>query len=966
MRKVLLLALTALMLVGVSCKEKKAYESVEGDPIGARIYTLDNGLKVYMAVNKEEPRIQTYVAVRAGSKNDPAETTGLAHYFEHLMFKGTPNFGTSDYEAEKPMLDEIENLFEVYRQTTDPEERAAIYHQIDSVSQEASKIAIPNEYDKLMSTIGANGTNAYTSNDVTCYVENIPSNQIENWAKIQADRFMNPVIRGFHTELETIYEEYNMGLTSDSRLVYEYLLKGLYPNHPYGQQTTIGRPEHLKNPSITNVKNFHDTWYVPNNMAICLSGDFDPDEMIAIIKKYFGVMQPNENLPKLEFVEETPITTPVEMNVEGLEAENITIGWRTGSASSADADLGQIAASILYNGQAGLIDLDLQQTQKVLGAYSYNSTMSDYGYFVMYGRPKQGQTLEEVRDLLLVELAKLRNGEFDETLLKAAVDNYKLSLQQYLDSNNGRADVFVETFINGINWEDQVHQLDRLSKITKEDVVKFANEKLTDNSYVVVYKREGKRDIKKPDKPVITPIATNRDAVSDFVVEVQNSEVKPIEPVYVDFSKDMSIGTAKSDIEVLYKKNETTDIFDLSYIFNIGSNNDATLNTAFDYLDFLGTSTKSAEDIKKAFYDIACSFSARVQSDKCYLSVSGLSENMPQAMALMEEIIADAQPDEAILENLKADQMKSRADAKKNQSRCFNALRRYAQYGPEYINATTMSNEALAELDGETLIAKVRNLVTTQHSVMYYGPQTLDEVIDVINAEHNVPETLTPVEKTEVSYLETPENQVLLAEYDAQQIRYYQYSNRGEKFDVANDAIMSLYNEYFGGGMNSIVFQEMREARGLAYSASAYLSTPGYDYLPYTFGAFIATQNEKMQQAMEAFADIINNMPESEAAFDIAKDAILSRLRTERTIKSSVLWSYLAAKELGIDYDRNKAIFENVQNMTLEDVKAFQQEWIKDRTYTYCILGDTKDLDLNYLRQIGPVRCLTQEEIFGY
>ncbi len=280
---------------------KYEFMTVPGDPLGTKMYTLPNGLKIFMSVNKDEPRIQTYIAVRVGGKNDPAETTGLAHYFEHLMFKGTEQFGTSDYAAEKPLLDEIERLFEIYRKTTDEGARADIYHAIDSISYAASLIAIPNEYDKLMSAIGANGTNAYTSNDVTCYVENIPSNEIENWARIQADRFEHPVIRGFHTELETIYEEKNMSLTSDGRKMAEAMLSALFPTHPYGTQTVLGTQENLKNPSITNVKNYHKTWYVPNNMAICLSGDFDPDNMVDIIAKYFGHLKPNPNLPKLDF-----------------------------------------------------------------------------------------------------------------------------------------------------------------------------------------------------------------------------------------------------------------------------------------------------------------------------------------------------------------------------------------------------------------------------------------------------------------------------------------------------------------------------------------------------------------------------------------------------------------------------------------------------------------------------------------
>ena len=231
------LLLSCMIMAMAACGNtgKYKYESVANDPLQTRIYTLANGLKVYLSVNKDEPRIQANIAVRVGGKNDPAETTGLAHYFEHLMFKGTEQFGTQNYEQEKPLLDEIERLFEVYRKTTDETERRAIYQQIDSISYLASGYAIPNEYDKLMSAIGANGTNAYTGMDMTVYTENIPSNELDSWAKIQADRFQHNVIRGFHTELETVYEEKNMSLTSDGNKVYYALMEGLFPNHQIGR-----------------------------------------------------------------------------------------------------------------------------------------------------------------------------------------------------------------------------------------------------------------------------------------------------------------------------------------------------------------------------------------------------------------------------------------------------------------------------------------------------------------------------------------------------------------------------------------------------------------------------------------------------------------------------------------------------------------------------------------------------------
>ena len=383
-----MLAAAAVALCALTASaDKYAYDSVPGDPLHTKAYTLPNGLKLFMTVNRDEPRIQTYIAVRVGGKNDPPQSTGLAHYFEHLMFKGTEQFGTTDYAAEKPMLDRIEQLFEQYRHTTDSVARKAIYHEIDSVSYQASLLAIPNEYDKLMTAIGANGTNAYTSYDVTCYVENIPSNQIENWARIQADRFEHPVIRGFHTELETIYEEKNMSLTQDNRKLYEATLTALFPNHPYGTQTVLGTQENLKNPSITNVKNYHKQWYVPNNMAICLSGDFDPDHMVDVITRYFGHLKPNPGLPVLQFKPEQPIAAPIEREVYGPESERIYLAWRTPAAAHPDSKFLEVASEVLSNGDCGLIDVDINLAQTMLGAGSGLIGMADGGAFIPIGTP---------------------------------------------------------------------------------------------------------------------------------------------------------------------------------------------------------------------------------------------------------------------------------------------------------------------------------------------------------------------------------------------------------------------------------------------------------------------------------------------------------------------------------------------------------------------------------------------------
>ena len=967
MKRFFVIAAACLTLLALTpgCKR---YETVSGDPLQTKIYTLDNGMKIFMSVNKEQPRIQTYMAVRVGSKNDPSETTGLAHYFEHLMFKGTEHFGTVDYEAEKPMLDEIEQLFEVYRQTTDEAERAAIYHRIDSISYEASKLAIPNEYDKLMAVIGADGTNAWTSGDETVYTEDIPSNQIDNWARIQADRFRYGVIRGFHTELETIYEEKNMSLTQDSRKLWEAVDKALFPHHPYGQQTTLGSQEHLKNPSITNVKKYHDQYYVPNNIAVCVSGDFDPKEMVAAIEKYFGDWEPNPEIPVLAFEPEEPITEPIVRDVYGLEAENVALAWRLPAPSDLQTSaVAQIAGEVLYNGQAGLMDLDVNQQQKALFVNGGYESMADYSYFLGMGRPKQGQSLEEVRDLILEEVAKLRSGEFDEEILTATVNNIKLSKMRQLENNSARARAYVNAFIDGIPWKDACKDIERMAAVTKEDVVAFANEYLADNAYAVVYKRQGEdTSVQKISAPKITPIVTNRDKTSDFLTEIQNSEVKPIEPVFVDFSKDMSKFALTDGADILYKKNELNDIFNLQMVYNRGSQEDPALSLAMNYLSYLGTPEMSAEELASRMYGLACSYSAGAGATQSSIRISGLSENMAEAVRLVEDLVQNAQPDENILAALKADMLKSRNDAKKTQRTCFSALQRYIYYGPEFIKNTTLSDAALMALTSEELLAKVRDAFNLGHEILYYGPMSENEVKSALKDAHYVAEGAQIVPEKYPLHQLTPSDRVVMAQYDAAQIYYIQYSDRGEAFDAAAAPEIALYNEYFGGGMNTVVFQEMREARGLAYSAQAMLNEPSYKDDSYSFMAFIATQNDKMRQAIEAFDEIINEMPESEASFAVAKEALLSRLRTQRTTGMNVLRSYLACRDLGLSEPTDRVVFEHAQDATLAEVVATQQKWVKDRQYTYAILGDIKDLDTKYLSTLGPVKVVGLDEIFGY
>ena len=951
----------------VSCTGSRDYESVNGDPMQTRIYTLDNGLKVYLSVNKEEPRIQTYIAVRTGSKNDPAETTGLAHYLEHLMFKGTKQFGTTDPEAEAPLLDEIEQRYEEYRTITDEATRKQKYHEIDSVSQLAAKYFIPNEYDKLMAAIGSEGSNAFTSNDVTCYVEDIPANEIENWAQVQADRFQNMVIRGFHTELEAVYEEYNIGLSSDGNKQYEALLAKLFPTHPYGTQTTIGTQQHLKNPSITNIKNYFAKWYVPNNVAICMAGDFDPDKTLEILKKYFGEWKAGEDVTQPTFPDLEPLTQSVDTTVVGLESENIWLGWRSEKASSLQNDTLELVSAVLYNGKAGLLDIDLNQEMKVMDAGAFAEPMLDHGFFLLAGQPKEGQSLDEVKELLLGEINKLKCGDFDEDLLLSALNNKKLDDLRSLDHNSARVSKMLNAFSNGIEWQQLVGQKDRLAKITKQELVDFAKRFFTEG-YVAVYKRQGEDTTqKKIDKPAITPIPTNRDLVSQFVKDIQEAEVKPIEPQFLDYKKDLSFFTTQKGLPVIYKQNTENGLFELQFRYEFGQEDDNRYDVAANYIDYLGTDKLSAAQVKHQFYKMACNYAISVNADAITIGLSGLAEYMPDALALLEDLLHNAKVDEDAYQQMVGLILKNRQDQKSEQRSCFAMLGEYALYGPHNAMRDNMTEQQLRETNPQELLDLLKNISQYEHQVLYYGPIAEEKLDGCLSDLHHTEKDLKPVPEGKPYELQTiTEPEIIIAPYDAKNIYMRMFVNEGRQTNLDEHATIELFNEYFGGGMNGVVFQEMREARGLAYNAMAYYLTPAKKGQPEYFLTHIITQNDKMMDCVKQFREILDKMPASEAAFQIAKDALTKRLASQRTTKFGVIRAYISDKRQGFDFDVDKKIYEDLQNLTLQDIEGFEQSNIAGKTGRYVILGNEKELDMASLGQIAPIRRVSLEEIFGY
>jgi len=963
-------ALSVLTCGTLMAQKTYQYKTYPNDPLGVREYTLDNGLKVFMSVYKDAPKIQTYIAVRAGSRNDPHETTGLAHYLEHMMFKGTQRLGTTDWEKEKVLIQKIEDLFEAYRMFDDPTTRAAIYHKIDSLSYEASKIAVANEYDKAMTAIGSTGTNAFTSNDYTMYVENIPNNQLETWCEIQADRFQNLVLRLFHTELETIYEEKNMSLTKDGRKVNDAMFAALFPHHPYGNQTTLGSQEHLKNPSMRNIRNFVATYYVPNNICISMAGDFDPDQAIRIIDKYWGNMKPG-NVPELQFEREKPITSVITKTVSGLDAENTVRAYRLDSGNgSHDALLADLLESVLNNGKCGLIDLNINQQQRCMGAYAGTYTLNDYGAFMFGGQPMQGQTLEQVQALFDEQIALVKQGKFDDWMLEAAINNMKLAIMKRAESNNSRASQMAYAYVEHRNWGDVCNEINELSKITKRDIVAFANRLFKDNNYVIVNKLKGEPEpILKVSKPPITPIEVGRDKESAFLKEIKARQVKPIEPVYVDFSKDLTKSKLKNGAEVLYVQNNENKTFNLIYRFDFGyraGQLGKTLDLAADVLEYLGTSKHTPDQLQQEFYKLACNYSLSVGQENINISISGLSENMTKAMALVNEIITDAQPNDQALQMLIARILKGRENAKHNQQNCFRALGNYGVYGADSPTLDQLSEAQLKAYTCQQLTDALHSLFSYKHRVLYYGPETIDNFRALANNYTYKMNKKAPANK-KITPKAVNENTVYFVDYNANQT-YMREHFRGEKFNTKNEAVMDIFNEYFGGSMNAIVFQEMREKRSLAYSAQSYYATPSDKDGYFTNAAIIATQNDKLIDAMNAFNELFDQMPVAEANFNMAKDAQISAIRTARTTKMGIINAYLSYERMGFNTKKNhsKILFEAYPKVTMNDIVNFNHKYIRGQKKVYMCLGKESDMDFNALAKFGKVKKLKLEDIFGY
>ena len=944
----------------------KQLTKLTDDPINAYYGQLPNGLSVYMSVNDEEPRIQTQIVVKAGFQDDPDEATGLAHYFEHMMFKGSDRMGTLDWNRESELLGQIEQLFEDHRETTDPEQKKHIYTRIDELSAEAAKYALPNEYDKLLSAIGAKDTNAYTSFDQTGFLNNIPANELERWLKIEQERFRNPVMRLFHTELETVYEEFNMRTQdSDQGKVFDAVFRGLFQEHNYGRQPVIGKPEHLKNPSMREIYRFFETHYAPNNMAICLSGDLDPEKTLDLIEQYFGHFNPVDQ-PENPAPQEPDLEAPVVKEARGQETESLTLAYRLNGANSEDAKYMKVLEGLLYNERAGLIDLNLNQRQAVMQAMSAFVPLKDYSLLVVNGIPRSGQSLEEVRQLIYEQIENLKSGAFEPWMMEAVVNDLRLKRKEQLAQNSGRVEAFVDAFSNEVPWETYVAELVALSGLTKDALVTFAQENLTTN-HVAVYKRqETDPDTVHLEKPPLTPVDLNREGQSEFFKEVMAIPSSDMEPEFLDFERDIQHSRFQDRIPFHYIPNPVNDTFTLYFIFDMGSDHDLVKSLALRYLPYLGTDQYSPDGIRQAFFHLGITYQTTVQRDQFFIYLHGLEESLSDGVALLLHLLQNAQPDEEALAALIDTLLKEREDEKADKQTILRkAMVNFGKFGYHNPFTNRLSRTTLQEQKAETLVDEIHNLLSYQHRIFYYGqaePGTVQDVLGPIYPQTAATKTLP--EPRHYEPLDTDQQRVYTIDYDMVQSEIVMLA-RDTLYNPELTPHIALFNEYFGGGLSSLVFQEIRESKALAYSAFSFFTQPRTNQEAHYLLSYLGTQADKLKEALRALQDLVVELPNVPDQFAQARESVIKQIATERITRTKIFWAYEENRKRGITHDQRKDVYEQMQHITFDELKAFFDQHVKGKPFIYLVLGSREHLDFNVLQSLGPVENLHLDTLFN-
>ena len=938
-------------------------QPLAGDPLAVTVHRLANGLTVYISTDRQTPRFSAWIAVRAGSRHDPADSTGLAHYLEHMLFKGTDELGTLDAAAEQPHVVRIAALYDELREVDDTakdaeEQRKRILAEINAETQKTAQHAIPNELDQLYARLGVTGVNAFTSNEQTVYISDVPANRLEAWARVEAERFRDPVFRLFYPELEAVYEEKNISLDNPFSRVYEAMTGAIFPQHPYGTQPTIGLAEHLKTPAYADMVEFFERWYQPNNMAMVLAGDIDAETALPILEEHFGSWEPAP-LAEPAAASLPPVDGRQQREIVAKGESAVYMAWQTVPMRHQDRATLEVMDMLMDNATTGLINVDLVLSQKLPSAGSYPSHHIDAGFWAMHGTARDGQRLEEVEKLLLGVAEKLKAGAFTQADIDAILLHAEMREMREMESNQARVAKMTEAYIHHQPWSEVALWTEELRKVTREDVIAAAR-KYLDDDYVAIYRRSGEHAPPKVPKPDITPVPIDPSRSSEFARAVQAMPAAELEPEWLVESthymrRDLPAG------DLIAVPNRINQLFSLIYRFDFGAREQPLACFALDLLDQSGTRDLGPAELKRKLYAMGTTMKLSCDADRITLEVSGIDRNLEASVALLDAWLRKADLREDIRARLVENTVSQRKDQMQEPRAIARALGEYAQRGKQSSFLAVPSNRTLQR----TKIVRLRKLLAAlpdyRHRTVYFGPRTADEAAGVValGKRHEASPRPAPVR-----YRDVKGARIFLLDKQVAQSSISLVIPK-QPLPAEDRPLSRLYTEYVGGGMGALIFQEIREARGLAYRAGAYHSMGRRLGDQSGVIGYIGTQSDKTVEALSTMLALLRDLPMQPGRLATTKESLSEEYRSSRFSPRQVPYLVLAWDDMGIDVDPRPASWKVIQAAGKAELAAFGQRFAEG-DLIIAVTGDGARIDQDALGRIAPVQTVSVDDIFGY
>ena len=930
-------------------------------------YRLENGLTVWLNEDHSQPKVFGAVVVKAGAKDCP--DTGIAHYFEHMMFKGTDRIGTLDYESEKVLLDSIAMKYDELAMTEDTAARARLQKEINELSIRSSEYVIPNEFNRLINRFGGSGLNAATSYDATIYFNTFSPQYMVQWAEINSERLINPVFRLFQSELETVYEEKNMYGDFIGGQVMDTLMARYFGPHPYAYPI-IGSTKNLKNPRLTEMHKFFEDYYVASNMALILSGDFDAQQVMPILEKAFSRIR-SGNAPKQEKVMLPPFngreTMKVKFPIPFIKA--MGLGFRGVSANHEDQVALNIAVNLLNNANGtGYLD-KLMVEHKLMGALAINESMNEAGILAVAIMPKLLiQSYSSAEKMVWDEINRVKNGDFSDEMFNSLKLEQKRQYASSLENIDSRATVMMNLFSQGKSWNDYLNEVARIESITKEDVVRVA-QKYFSNNYLCVTKSTGKYPKDNLPKPAFSPVVPrNADASSSYAKQLEKIPEQQVAPRIIDFEKDVKTSKLTPLVTLYTTPNPLNDIFTLNISYGIGALEQPELMQLTNYLQLLGTESLSFEQFRSRLQSIGSTLAFDVTSDAFVMKVTGFDNHIDETMELVGDFIRHAKADDKKLRQIVDDAKVSEKAFFKSGDNVASALLEQVKYGDQSRYLRKLSLSQIKKLKGKDMLAIYDKVRSVQCDLHYCGTLPVEKVIGTIRQHLPLERTtiasnspyyreLKQYDRPTVSFIDMP---------DMAQSIVYGYVKGDPVDDKASRHASRLFSVYFGGDMSSLMFQEIREFRSFAYRTSGRYQLPNHAHkgTAGSFTAMLSTQSDKTLDALGVLDSLIREMPLKPERVEAVKQTLVNRINNDYPPFRNLSEKVASARMEGFDRDPAEEFLRDIATMDMQDISRFYREQISGRPVVYVIAGNRKHIDMKKLAEYGTIIKVKKKDIY--